>query len=199
LFGKLVPPPYRVELSGDVIEINGVVVFPSPGPLSRPPDPSARVTDIFDRMSSARETYTRNRTVLGAEGARAALVVELKQIPGFKQVDWVSDDEVRIIRQDGIEERMSFAELRPTDPDNEQAQQAFLQAQAELLRGVLKDNGTILCGATYLIPVQDIPADSFRQKVNGIVTSGEPEALKLARLQVYTGNRDAAADLLFAR
>jgi len=198
-FGHLMPPPFSVTRSGDVIEINGVPVFPSPGVLTPPPAPSVRVVEIFDRMESARESYLRNRDLLGVERASTELTSELRAIPGFTEVEWIADDEVRILREDGIEERMSFAEFRPPDPDNSLAQERYLDEQVLLFREILEEEGTLLCGATYLIPVQEIGAGDFRRRVEEVAGSPEEDALKLARIQAYTGNRDAAADLLYAR
>lgn len=199
IFGQLLEPPFLVESTPEAVEINGVLVFPSPGPDVEPPQPTAEQTLIHERMSAAREAYAWNRSALGVDEARRRLLDAVAGLPGVGSAEWADDEELVLFREDGIEEVLWFpAETMDFSPPTPADRRAFMGIMAEGIRRSLCADRTVLCGATYLITVDELPAEALRGRLLEIISSTEPENLRLARLQAHTGHRDAAADLLFA-
>jgi hypothetical protein len=200
LFGEVVAPPYRVEVSNDAVEINSVAVFPVPGSSATPPEPTKPQVETHDRMDAAVTNYRRNVGSQGPINAKRMLIEELMQMPGVTGAEWTGDDEVRLTRPDGSGEILTFATTgRDADPPTEESLRVALETQAEILRNTLAENATLFCGATYLLGNPAPDAAALRARIEEILQSGDSNALKIARLQAYTGHRDAAADLLYAR
>ncbi len=200
LFGEVVEPPYRVEIVGEAIEINGVAVFPVPGADVSPPEPTTTQIDTHDRMDAAARNYERNAGTLGSAEAKRILIGELSRLPRVTGAEWLDEETVRLIRPAGDGEIITFARVgREADPPTAEALRAALETEAQLLSRALAENATVFCGATYLLTDSALDAGTLRRRIEEILHSDEPDLLKIARLQVYTGHRDAAADLLFAR
>jgi hypothetical protein len=99
-----------------------------------------------------------------------------------------------------MQEILSFTEEgRDPDPPTAESRRENLELQADLMRNALRDGATVLGGATYLLTLTEPGAEEFRARVRTITDSAEPMELKIARIQAYTGHREAAIDLLLAR
>jgi hypothetical protein len=198
LFGQLVAPPYRLELVRDVIELNGVAIFPVPGE----PVPAPQVTEVHvqthNLLSAAMERYQSRRGTPEEADARNALLADLRAVPGVSEASWLGPDDVSMTRN-GSQEYVTFGDERESSPGDDAARTEVLNSQLASLRDVLVQDGTLLCGASYLIPVWEPAASAFRPRLEAITRSSEAEALRIARLQAYTLDRAAAADLIFAR
>jgi hypothetical protein len=200
LFGEVIPPPYSVEVVNEVVEVNGVAVFPVSGADVAPPEPTKAQIASHDGMDAAATNYERNLSVRGITQAKQLLIDELSRLPGVTGAEWLDDETVRLIRPGGDGEIITFARTgRDADPPTEDALEETLRIQAEALRDALRENATIFCGATYLLTNATIDAATLRARIEQVLDSGESDALRISRLQAYTGHRDAAADLLFAR
>lgn len=151
-------------------------------------------------MTAALDAYDSEGATLGGDEAARRLIDRLIALPAVRDAEWIAEDQVRIVREGGQYEIVSLEENpRAGERTTPEQMQAFLEAQAEVLRSSLRRNETLLCGATYLLAISHMGPAAFRARLDAIVDSAEPEALKIARLQAHTGHRDAAADLLFAR
>lgn len=200
LFGEVVAPPYLVEVAGDAVEINGVAVFPVLGADVTPPEPTAVQVDTHDRMDAAVRNYGRNTGALGIAEAKRSLIGELSRLPGVTGAEWLDDENVRITHADGEGQILTLTQDgRDLDPPTTEQQRAAIETQAGSIRAALGDGATVFCGATYLLIDSSLDAAVLRGRIEQILRSGESDLLKIARLQAYTGHRDAAADLLYAR
>jgi hypothetical protein len=198
LYGHLVAPPYRIERIGDFIELNGVAIFPVPGESAPIPHVTEAQVQTHDLMSAAMRRYESRRGTSEEASARNELLLDLRAIPGVSGASWLGPDDASIIR-DGREEYVTFGDERQTSPEDEAARPEVLDRELVSLRDLLVRDGTLLCGASYLIPVWEPAASAFRPRLEAITRSSESEALRIARLQAYTLDRSAAADLVFAR
>jgi len=200
IFGEVVPPPYSVEVVNDAIEINGVAVFPVRGPNVAPPKPSKTQTETHNGMDAAVTNYRRNLGTLGSAESKQTLIDDLKRLPGVTGAEWLDGETIRLIRPDGDGEIIRLTQGgREPDPPTAESLREALETQAASLRKALGENATVFCGATYLLTNHAVDAGTLRARIEQVLGSGESNALKIARLQAYTGHRDAAADLLFAR
>jgi hypothetical protein len=200
LFGRLLSPPFRVEATSDAVLINGVTVYPSPGPSAPPPVASATQEQTFAMLNTAIENYHRDRAALGKRLAGERCREALAALPGVTDAVWRGEDEIILMRTDGSEEGIVLEpHLREPDPPTFEQVAEHMDDTAEELAAVLSAGYTVVAGATYLLTVDDLGAAALRERIEVILASAEPEALILARLQARLGHRDAAADLLYAR
>jgi len=200
LFGTLHEPPFAVEVVGTEILINGVAVYPSPGPAATPPAPSAEQRSFHEKLETAGAAFAAAAGGNDAQKIREELAATMLDLDGIENAEWTSDQDLQLTHSDGSIEVIAFDhEAREADPDPAASQDEALRSLAEGLRRVLRDNYTVMAGASYLLTVTNSNADAFFQRIREIEDSSDSEALKLARLQAWTGQRNAAADLLFNR
>lgn len=199
IFGRWVPAPYDLRVEGDQITVNGVAVFPSPGEAIEPITPSAQQVLAHDRMAAAMTLFAGLRGTPAEAQARENLRADLATLPSVTGAAWRNDDELALTQDDGSVEILNFGASREVDPDIASENAIYLNGQAEIFRAALGSGQALLFGATYCIPVLELDGASFAERVRDIRQSSESELLKIARLQTYTSDRNAAADLLYAR
>lgn len=200
LYGRLLAPPFRVEAAAGAVLVNGVTIYPSPGPSTPPPAVSAADEEAFALLNAAIEGYHRDRGALGAALARDRCRAALAALPGVTGAAWRGEDEIVMTRADGSEEGITLApRFREAEPPTPEEVAAHMAATAEDLAAALAAGHTVVAGATYLLTVDEIGAAALRARLEEILAAAEPEALTLVRLQARLGHRDAAADLLYAR
>ncbi len=198
LYGQIVPPPYQVEVAGDQILINGVVVYPTPGLPGPPPDKA--VHDLVAGMDRAREIYDREVMDLGEETARFNLQQNMEAVTGIETAEWLDDNRLSLRMSDGDEEILVLrGDGRDTNPPTPADIAANLRQLANDLSETLRQDFTVCAGTTYLTTAPERGATALRNRLREILASGEDENLKLLRLEARTGHRDAAADMLYAR
>lgn len=198
LFGEIHEPPFAVEVIADEIHINGVAVYPSPGPAALPPVPSSGQKNAHETLEAAGASYALAQGRGEAQRAREELAATMLERPEIEHAEWINDKDLQLSNTDGSIEMITFSdEAREADPDGILAEDKALSALAEGLGQALRDNYTVMVGASYLLTVTNSNAYSFARRVREIRESPDSEALKLARLQAWTGQRNAAADLLF--
>ena len=198
LYGELTPPPYAVEVMGDEIRINGVTVYTYPGPAVMPPSPSAEQVSRQQDIAEGGAEYARSVAAGQGQAARDAFAQRMLAREEVAAARWLSDDTLELSYTDGSTETLGFEpEGREADAADPAAEAEYLDSLAESLRQVLRADHTVLAGATYLLTITDASASGFRRRLDELRGSSEPEALKLARIQVHTGDRNAAADLLY--
>jgi len=197
VFGRWLEAPFRVTRVDESIQVNGITIFPSPGPDVAPPTPSTAQVDAHTRIRRALATYPALRAQIGIPAAQAQILADLKTLSGYSRMEWVDDQNLRMVQANGVEEMLSFeiesAAVSPTPAERQEQLDTMVTGFADLL----SNGGAILAGATYLSTLPD-EGHAFHDRALEIRVSTEPEALKLARLQAWTAQRDAAADLLFA-
>jgi hypothetical protein len=91
------------------------------------------------------------------------------------------------------------ARARAADPDNAAAASERLESLAASLRRVLREDGTLVVGTSYLGTSTELAAGALRARLESVLGSPEPDLLKIARMQARLGQRNAAADLLYLR
>lgn len=198
VFGTLLEAPFKFEVRGESVLVNGIEVFPSPGTAQSLPRVSAATQTTHDRLASAIDAYSTNLGTMGVTRARQVLATDLSGLPGISGLEWVGN-ELRLVRTDGIDERFYFDPVRETVPASASQKRAFLEEQATVFADELREGTVLLFGATYVLSIDELSALEFAGQVESARQSNESEALRIARLQAYTLNRDAAADLVFAR
>lgn len=198
LFGRLVDPPYRFEIADDAVLVNGVAVFPAPGPQTSGPRATAGDEEVHARLDAALAAYEEDQIREGTAAARARLTQVLTGLPGIAGLDW-RGEALYLRRDDGLEEAFTFDPVREPAPLGPEERRAFLEEQAEIFAGLLRDGTVLLFGATYMLSADDLPARDFVARVDSVRRSSENDALRIARIQALTHHRDAAADLVFAR
>jgi len=198
VFGRLVDPPYRFDVVGDAVLVNGLEVFPSPGPQTPAPLATASDQEAHARLDAALSAYDADRIRIGTEAARARLAGGLAGVPGIAGHEW-RGEALYLRRDDGLEEAFTFDPVREPAPLGPEERRAFLEEQAEIFAGLLRDGTVMLFGATYVLAADDIPASEFVARVSAVRRSSENDRLRIARIQALTHHRDAAADLVFAR
>jgi hypothetical protein len=200
LFGQILEPPFVVEVAGEQVLLNGLAIYPPAGAAGAPPAPTAAQTAAHDALEAAGAAYFADLQALGPEAARARLAAAMRARPGVAALRWEDESTLVLTTDAGGEQVLSLdPEAREPDPDNAAALGEHLQNLAEGLRRVLVADGTVVAGASYLRTVGGIAAGALRARLIQIRDSPEPELLKLARLQAWTGQREAAADLLYLR
>ena len=196
LFGRTIEAPFRVERVGETVELNGVVVFPSPGPDIEGPVPTA--AQVAQNAGIPAVLARLRAQPFADAAARARARDDLARLPGVTSAEWVGDL-LKLVTTDGGEENLYFEAMREAVPPTPEETRDRLDLIAEGLNDVLRDGGAVVAGATYLITLPGPDGLPFRDRLREIRASSEPETLKLARIQAWTGQRDAAADLLYAR
>ena len=198
LYGTMVEPPFRIEVAGGEILLNGVTVYPSPGIPG--PIPDAATVDLFTATSTACDTYRQDLTTRGGVAARRDLRQTLVAHAAIESAEWLDEDRLRLLKNDGSEEILVLHwEARDADPPTEADRQADLVATAEDLRQALRLDFTICAGTTYLLTAPERGATALRDRLREIISSDDDDDLKLLRLQARTGHGDVAADLLYTR
>ena len=198
LFGKLLAPPFQVEAVGDEVQINGVAVYPSPGPNVAAPRVSGATRATHDNLVEAAREFSVSRDRGDGGAAKQRLLATMLAQPDVVSARWVSETDLELTEPDGSVRMLSMGtEGRDAEPADESALREHLDGIAAGLRAALAQGFTVLAGADYLDSMSDVGAAVFRTRLAEIKASGDSEALKLARIQAYTGLRNAAADLLW--
>jgi hypothetical protein len=178
--------------------INGVSIYPSPGDAATPPTPSEEQISAHSRLESAGADFAQNRDQGELQEAQQNLAELMLERPEIEAARWINEQELQLVHRDGsIEMIIITDEGREPDDDRVSAENEALENMATGLRRTLTENYTVMAGATYLLTVTHANAHSFRERIEELRTSTESEAMKLARLQAWTGQRNAAADLLY--
>lgn len=196
-FGREIAAPYRVMVEEDQVLINGVPVFPTPGEPSPPPIPSDEATSEFQFLNNALALYSSDLTSFGSATARENFAARFRSRRGIQAAEWTGDSDLRLEQADGTVKVISIDPETKSGPPMTAAQwREFLEIQAENIRTELREDRLVLCGSTYFSTI-DTPSAQFLTRVREIRAGKENDALRIARLQAWTGHRDAAADLLY--
>jgi hypothetical protein len=199
LQGRLLAPPFRVEATPTAVLLNGIAVYPPPGPSQPPPAVSAAQVDAFAQRLAAVRAYGQEQLQLGETAARAACLERMAALPGVRAARWEGEG-VLLAMADGSEETVVLVPReREAEPPTAAEIAAQMANQAALLRTVLAQGGSVLAGSTYLLTRGEPGAVALRGRAEAILASTDDEALNLVRLQALLGHRHAAAGLLYAR
>ncbi len=196
--GEILPAPLRVEVSTDAILVNGEQVYPLPASPAPPPAVPADLPEAIRLRLAAVNRYEADLDSRGEVAARADLVRAMSTLPDVS-VARSGEEGVTLTMADGSEELVVLQprERRPETTSPELGEQ-LLDGKAQWLRDALGQGASLFAGTNYLFTRVDPNAARLRLRVQEIRRSAEPEALKLARLQVLVGHRRAAADLLYS-
>ncbi len=197
LFGTVHEPPFTVEVSMGEVLINGVSVYPSPGEAAAPPTPSDRQRANHESLEAGVADFASSSRQGDEHGARQRLAASMLERPEILSAEWTGDSDLTLTHRDGSIELITISDEGRDADASASSEDEALRGLADGLRRNLEDNFTVLAGASYLLTVNHANAHSFRRRVEEIRNSGESELMKLARLQAWTGQRNAAADLLF--
>ena len=205
LFGLAIEPPYKVSTTEEGIYLNGVRIFPAQPPNITQPPPTAAEGAFSSAFAAACAAYARDRNTLGEEGARRGLVDRLRSLPGIRDAAWGTEpdatgESVALTHDDGTTEYLDFdSSPGPEERPSPEEVKEDLEAHASSLRDGLNAGGTILAGTSYEIILRELDANALRRRFTEILAAAEPASMKLARLQVYTRCREAAADFVYRR
>jgi hypothetical protein len=196
-FGREIAPPYRITVDQDQVSINGVPVFPTPGDPSLLAAPTDENVSEFQFWNDALTAYSFDLATFGSATARENLTDRFRDRPEVRTAEWRGASELRLERIDGTVRVISIdPETKSGPPPTAAESREFLELHAENMRSILQSDHVLLCGATYFSTV-DEPSGPFLERVREIRSAGESDAMRIARLQAWTGHRDAAADLLY--
>ncbi|MDP6418038.1 MAG: hypothetical protein QF492_02050 [Candidatus Krumholzibacteria bacterium] len=200
LYGKTYAPPFRIEVIQGEIRLNQVTIYPAPGPSAAAPKATAAQIEAHQRNEALFAAYDAEKNARGAQAAREAVSAGIASDSRFQSSRWLDDGSLTVVMPDGTEETFRFdVEQREPDANNDSVMAEHLKSLADDLRAALERDYTVVAGASYVTTTSSMDAGSLRRRVDEILYSAEPEALKLARLHVITGHREAAADLLYLR
>lgn len=197
LFGTVYESPFRLEVGAGEILINGVSVYPSPGEAAAPPLPSDDQREAHERLESGGAEFSASARSGDEQGARQRLAASMLERAEIVSAEWTSENDLTLTHRDGSIEMITISDEGRDADASPSSEDEALRGLADGLRRNLEDNYTVIAGATYLLTVNHANAKAFRRRVEEIRNSGEGELMKLARLQAWTGQRNAAADLLF--
>jgi len=198
LFGRVYEPPFRVDVRRGEVLINEVLVYPSPGASARPPSPGSREIFNHSELERAGAAFAETKNRGEAQSAQANLAETMLARPEIVSARWRDENNLELRHEDGSIEMITIGdEGREADEDPLSREDEALEELAAGLRRVLEQNYTVLAGATYLLTLTHANAFSFRQRIEEVRNSPESDLMKLARLQAWTGQRNAAADLLY--
>jgi hypothetical protein len=200
IYGQLLRPPFELSADAEGLRLNGVSIYPSPGAVVDWPAPDAARLDLYSRLELVERRWAHERQTLGEERAADRFRHSLEALPEVLATRWVKPRILSARFADGREE-LYFLDQRRRDLeayDPALAHQRFAELAADLER-LLSEGGCVIAGASYFLTHHAMPAADLAARLEAILASPEPEALKLARLQVRLGHRHAAADLLYAR
>ena len=199
LHGEFFEPPFHVLSNDAGIRINGVAVFPVPGPNVPPPVPTAAQEQSHAAREAAFEAYRETMAEGDPISARTQLRAHALTIPDVRSARWDGDQALILERENGTEEVIYVGDdFRSPDPPSAEDMRAAFDAQAESMRQILRDDRTLLLGATYTLAILEPDAPRFELRLEEIMASGEDGALKLARIQAYTAHRESATDIFLA-
>jgi len=195
--GEILPAPLRVEVSTDAILVNGEQVYPLPQSPAPAPAVPADLPEAIRLRLAAVNRYEADLDSRGEVAARADLVRAMSTLPDVTAAR-SGVEGVTLTMVDGSEELVVLEprERRPEPTDRALGEQ-LLEGKAEWLRDSLRQGASLFAGTNYLFTRLQPNAGRLRERVEAIRASAEPEALKLARLQVLVDHRRAAADLLY--
>lgn len=199
LHGEFLEPPFQFEVDDAGILVNGVRVFPVPGPNVPPPAPTSEQERSHAAREAAFEVYQQRMAAGDAVTARSELRSRALEIPGVISARWDGDRALILERDNGRQEVLYVGDdLRTPDPPSDEERRASFEDQAASMRRTLLNDRTLLLGATYTLAILEPDAPAFRRRLTAILASSEPRTLKLARIQAYTAHRESATDILLA-
>lgn len=194
-FGRPLSTPFVVDSDDASVTVNGVVVFPSPGARVLPPAATPAQAEAHTKIDAAFSAFGLNRYA-DENSARDAFRRAILDIDGYERAEWVETTLV-VTGSNGITELFPTDGSREAEDVSPEATATYFAGHADALTQALRDDYTVIAGATYFIAHVNDDAATFASRVNDIRASAETVALRLARLQARIGHREAAADLLF--
>lgn len=199
LQGEILPAPLRVEVLSGAILVNGEQVYPLPASPAPPLPVPEDLPETIRLRIAAVNRYELDAPNRGEAVARADLLRAMTTLPDVADARWGAEG-VTLRMADGSEELVAMQprERRP-EPDDPALGEQILHDKAEWLRLALIEGGSLFAGTNYLFTLVRPNAGRLRTRVEAIRASGEPELLKLTRLQALVDHRRAAADLLYSR